>query len=149
VLNPPLDLRFKWIERRGPLPCLALPNYQRWEAGSAPIPEAKLKKLAKVLKTSPEAILLDRHPPIETSIYDDSVSDKLSYYGEVSIHFCGGGASLLLSISEEAFTHLHRDLQGDLPFVTVESLANQTVAIELCWILGDEAIRRRGLPALG
>jgi hypothetical protein len=111
------------------LPCLALPNYQRWEAGSAPIPEAKLKKLAKVLKTSPEAILLDRHPPIETSIYDDSVSDKLSYYGEVSIHFCGGGASLLLSISEEAFTHLHRDLQGDLPFVTVESLANQTVAI--------------------
>jgi transcriptional regulator with XRE-family HTH domain len=24
------------------------PNYQRWESGSAPVPEEKLKKLAKV-----------------------------------------------------------------------------------------------------
>jgi transcriptional regulator with XRE-family HTH domain len=104
------------------------PNYQRWEAGAAPIPEVKLKKLAKVLKTTPDAIL-GRHPPIETSLYDDSVSDDLSYYGEVSIHFCGGGAPLLLSISERAFTDLHRDLQQDAAFVTVESLANQTVAI--------------------
>ena len=104
------------------------PNYQRWEAAAAPVPEAKLKKLAKVLKTSPEAIL-GRHPPIEASLYDDSVSDDLSYYGEVSIHFCGGGAPLLLSISEGAFTRLHRDLQRDVAFVTVESLANQTVAI--------------------
>jgi transcriptional regulator with XRE-family HTH domain len=104
------------------------PNYQRWEAGAAPIPDAKLKKLAKVLKTSPDAIL-GRHPPIETSLYDDSVSDDLSYYGEVSIHFCGSGAPLLLSISERAFTDLHRDLQRDVAFVTVESLANQTVAI--------------------
>jgi transcriptional regulator with XRE-family HTH domain len=104
------------------------PNYQRWEAGAAPIPEAKFKKLAKALKTSPEAIL-GRHPPIKTSLYDDSVSDDLSYYGEVSIHFCGGGAPLLLSISDEAFARLHRDLQRDVAFVTVESLANQTVAI--------------------
>ena len=36
---------------------------------------------------------------------------------------------MLLSISEDAFTRLHRDLQRDLAFVTVESLANQTVAI--------------------
>lgn len=104
------------------------PNYHRWEAGSAPIPEAKLKKLAKALKTTPEAIL-GKHPPIETSLYDDSVSDELSYYGEVSIHFCGSGAPLLLSISEEAFSRLHRDLQSEVAFVTVESLANQTVAI--------------------
>jgi transcriptional regulator with XRE-family HTH domain len=104
------------------------PNYHRWEAGAAPIPEAKLKRLAKVLKTAPEAIL-GRHTPIRVSLYDDSVGDDLSYYGEVAIHFCGGGEALLLSISEEAFNRLHRDLQGDAAFVTVESLANQTVAI--------------------
>lgn len=103
------------------------PNYQRWEAGMAPIPEAKLKKLVKVLKTSPEAIL-GRHQPIEASLYDDSVSNTLNYYGEVAIHFCGGGEPLLLSISEDAFTRLHRELQGDAAFVSVESLANQTVA---------------------
>src|SRR5258708_7660454 len=33
------------------------PNYQRWESGSAPVPEEKLNKLAKVLETSPEALL--------------------------------------------------------------------------------------------
>ena len=104
------------------------PNYHRWEAGAAPVPEAKLKRLAKVLKTSPEA-LLGRHPPIRTSLYDSSVSDDLSYYGEVAVHFCGGGEPLLLSISEDAFTRLHRDLQADAAFVTVQSLANQTVVI--------------------
>lgn len=104
------------------------PSYQRWETGAAPVPEAKLQKLAKALKTTPEMIL-GRHPPIEASLYDDSVSDNLSYYGEVSIHFHGGGAPLLLSISEAAFTDLHRALQLDDAFVTVESLANQTVAI--------------------
>lgn len=104
------------------------PNYHRWEVGVAPVPEAKLKKLAKVLKANPEA-LLGRHPPIRASLYDSSVSDDLSYYGEVAVHFCGGGEPLLLSISEDAFTRLHRDLQGDAAFVTVQSLANQTVVI--------------------
>jgi transcriptional regulator with XRE-family HTH domain len=104
------------------------PNYHRWEVGSAPIPVMQLKKLAKVLTTSSDAIL-GRHPAITTSLYNNSVRDNLSYYGEVAIHFCGGGAPLLLSISEDAFTRLHRDLQADVAFVTVESLANQTVAV--------------------
>jgi transcriptional regulator with XRE-family HTH domain len=103
------------------------PNYHRWESGAAPIPEVKLKKLAKVLKTTPEAIL-GRHSPIEAGFYD-STSDDLSYYGEVAIHFYGGGEPLLLSISEEEFTNLHRDLQGETAFVAVKSLTNQTVAI--------------------
>ncbi|QWG12632.1 helix-turn-helix transcriptional regulator [Bradyrhizobium sediminis] len=104
------------------------PNYHRWEVGAAPVPEAKLKKLARVLKTNPDA-LLGRHPPVEVSLYDSSASDDLSYYGEVAIHFCGGGEPLLLSISEGAFARLHRDLQGDAAFVVVQSLANQTVII--------------------
>jgi transcriptional regulator with XRE-family HTH domain len=104
------------------------PNYQRWESGSAPVPEEKLKKLAKVLGTSSEA-LLGRHPPREARLYDDSAGDDLNYYGEVAIHFCGGGAALLLSITEEAFGGLHHDLQLNADFVAVKSLANQTVAI--------------------
>jgi transcriptional regulator with XRE-family HTH domain len=107
---------------------VAQPNYHRWEVGAAAIPEAKLKKLAKVLKATPEA-LLGRHLPIRASLYDSSASDDLSYYGEVAIHFRGGGEPLLLSISEDAFARLHRDLQGDAPFVIAQSLANQTVAI--------------------
>lgn len=104
------------------------PNYHRWESGSAPVPEAKLKKLAKILTTSPEA-LLGRHPPIRARLYDDSAGDDLNYYGEVSIHFSGGGKPLLLSISEAEFSRLFSALQGNAPFVTVKSLANQTVAI--------------------
>lgn len=104
------------------------PNYQRWEAGAAPVPNDKLAKLAKVLKASPEA-LLGRHPPITARFYDNSAGEDLNYYGEVAIHFCGGGAPLLLSISEGAFSRLHRDLQLNPMFVTVRSLANQTVVI--------------------
>lgn len=104
------------------------PNYQRWESGAAPIPEEKLEKIAKILKTTPAA-LLGRHPPVAARFYDDSAGDDLNYYGEVAVHFCGGGAPLLLSISEEAFSSLHYDLQLNPSFVTVKSLANETVAI--------------------
>jgi transcriptional regulator with XRE-family HTH domain len=106
------------------------PNYQRWESGAAPIPEDKLRKLAKTLETSPEA-LLGKHPPIEARLYDNSAGDHLDYYGEVAIHFCGGGRPLLLSISEEAFRNLHHDIQVNREFATVRSLANQTVIIRI------------------
>lgn len=104
------------------------PNYYRWEVGQVPIPEAKLKKIAKVLKTTPEAVL-GNHSPIEAAFYDDSAAENLQYYGEVAIHFCGAGEALLFSISEEAHSNLYRDLQQGRKFVTVESLSNQTVVI--------------------
>jgi transcriptional regulator with XRE-family HTH domain len=104
------------------------PNYQRWESGSAPIPEEKLKKIARILDTTPAA-LLGSHPPVKARFYDDSAGDELNYYGEVAVHFCGGGSPLLLSISEAAFSRLYLDLQQNFPFVSVNSLANQTVAI--------------------
>jgi len=104
------------------------PNYHRWETNKDPVPEAKLKGLALVLKTTPEAIL-GKHPPIEAAFYDDSAPKNLQYYGKVAIHFLSGGKPLLLSISEEAFQRLYRDMQGPNKFVTVQSLANQTVAI--------------------
>jgi transcriptional regulator with XRE-family HTH domain len=104
------------------------PNYQRWEAGNAPIPDEKLKKLAKVLKTAPET-LLGRYSPITAAFYDDTAPKHLQYYGEVAVHFKDGGEPLLLSISEEAHSSLFRELQRGHKFVTVKSLSNQTVVI--------------------
>jgi transcriptional regulator with XRE-family HTH domain len=104
------------------------PTYQRWEAGSVDIPDAKLAKLAKVLKATKEA-LLGRHPPIEAAFYDDSAPEDLQYYGEIAAHFHGGGESLLLSISEEARSHLFRNLRLTSKFVTIKDLGNRTVAI--------------------
>jgi transcriptional regulator with XRE-family HTH domain len=104
------------------------PNYQRWESGVAPIPDDKLKKLAKAFKTSPEAIL-GGPPPIETPFHDDSVDEDLRYYGKVSIRFSGGGKPLVLSISEGEFRRLYHQLQQHGAFVTVASLANQTAAV--------------------
>jgi transcriptional regulator with XRE-family HTH domain len=104
------------------------PNYQRWEAGNAPIPDEKLKKLAKVLETTPET-LLGRYAPISAAFYDDTAQKHLQYYGEVAVHFQGGGEPLLLSISEEAHSNLFRDMQDGRKFVTVKSLANQMAVI--------------------
>jgi transcriptional regulator with XRE-family HTH domain len=104
------------------------PNYQRWESGSAEIPEEKLKKLAFALKANPEH-LLGRHPPIEAGFYNDEVGAELNYYGEATIHFAGGGKPLVLSVSDAAFSELHHDLQTDRSYVWVKSLCNQTVLI--------------------
>jgi transcriptional regulator with XRE-family HTH domain len=104
------------------------PTYQRWEAGSADIPEAKLAKLAKVLKTTPEA-LQGRHPPVRAAFYDDSAPEHLQYYGEVAIHFQSGNEPLLLSISEEARSRLYQNLHHNTKFITVKDLGNRTVAI--------------------
>lgn len=106
------------------------PNYQRWESGAASVPENKLGKLARALDTNSEA-LLGRHAPIEATFYDDSAAEDLNYYGEVAIHFRDGGSPLLLSISDGAFQRLHRDLQTNSHFATVESLANQTVILRI------------------
>jgi transcriptional regulator with XRE-family HTH domain len=104
------------------------PNYQRWESGAAPIPDDKLKKLAKAFKTSPEAIL-GGPPPIEIPFHEDSVDEDLRYYGKVAIRFSGGGKPLVLSISEGEFRRLYLQLQQHGAFVTVATLANQTVAV--------------------
>lgn len=106
------------------------PNYQRWESGVAVVPEDKLKKLAATLQTSVDS-LQGKHSPIEAGFYDKDVDEDLDYYGEVAIHFHGGATPLLLSISEGAFSRLHRDLQINSSFVTVESLVNQTVLIRV------------------
>jgi len=103
-------------------------TYQRWEVGSIDIPDAQLVKLAKLLKSTSEA-LLGRHAPIRAALYDDSAPQHLQYYGEVAVHFQSGCEPLLLSISEEARDHLFQSLHLNRRFVTVKDLGNRTVAI--------------------
>ncbi len=104
------------------------PNYHRWETDKDPIPEDKLKKLAKVLNATPEAIL-GKQPPRIAAFYDDSAPEDLQYYGEVAVHFANGSKPLLLSISEATFQGLYRNLQDTPTFLTVKALSNQYVII--------------------
>jgi transcriptional regulator with XRE-family HTH domain len=107
------------------------PHYQRWETRVGEVPADKVKRLALVLKAKPEQIQT-KHMPKQVHLYpleEDNVPDDQSYYGEVSVHFHGGGKPLVLSISEAAFSKLYRDIQGGDYFVCVHSLMNQLVAI--------------------
>jgi hypothetical protein len=85
--------------------------------------------LSKVLNTADTDALLGEDSPIEAEVYNESIGGDLNYYGGVAIHFRGGGKPLLLSISDGASMRLYQDLQGDSAFVTVQSLANQTVIL--------------------
>ncbi len=114
---------------------ISQPQYQRWESGQADVPTAKLKKLASVLMTT-DATLLGRHPPVKAVMYDRQAPENTQYFGEVAIHFAGGGEPLLLSISEAAYQDAHRDFQGTAPFIRVESLSNQMVLVRRA-ALGD------------
>lgn len=102
------------------------PTYQRWETGMMPIPDDKLKKLAKALDVDPEALLGRR--AVEAQLGANG-PDGLRYYGEVSIQFRSGGAPLLLSISEAQHSRFYASLQSDMEFVEIESLQNQTVIL--------------------
>src|SRR5215831_11041382 len=103
------------------------PTYQRWEIGQVETPDDKLKKLAKAFGTT-EAEL--RGDPIHVSIYDSKANPEHNYYGEVAVHFRGGGEPILLSISDAECDKLHSEMQQiNRTYVTVESLANQTVII--------------------
>src|SRR5258708_20206622 len=98
------------------------PNYHRWETDKDPIPEDKLKKLAKVLNATPEAIL-GKQPPRIAAFYDDSAPEDLQYYGEVAVHFANGSKPLFLSISEPTFQCPYRTLQDTPTFLPLTPLS--------------------------
>jgi transcriptional regulator with XRE-family HTH domain len=104
------------------------PTYQRWESGKAEIPQSYLAKLAKYFKATQEE-LLGRHPPKRAAFYDDSAPEDLQYYGEIAVHFVGGGEPLVLSISEAAQSQAYQELQSDKRFIVIKDLGNRTVAI--------------------
>lgn len=104
------------------------PHYQRYESGQAEVPPAKMKLLANLFSTS-EAALMGRHAQVKAGIYEPELGPDLDYYGEVAIHFVGGGSPLLLSIAHSSYSDGHSQLQNELPFVIFTSLCNQTVAV--------------------
>lgn len=104
------------------------PTYQRWEAGSADLPEVKLQRLAQVFEVDTDS-LTGRHPPVSAALYDDSAPAHLQYYGEIAFHFKDGGEALLLSISEETRTRVFQGLHRGQDFIVVTDLGNRTVAV--------------------
>jgi len=106
---------------------MSQPNYQRWEAGHAPVPKAKLKKLARILKTTVDE-LLGKPEPFDLLGVDENVKDARKYYGEVAIHF-SQGAGILLPISEAERVRLHHQIDSGEGFLNVESLDNRVVFI--------------------
>lgn len=112
------------------------PHYRRWETGALPIPQNHLRTLAKLLKTNTDAIAGPKLALVEPTKIDhaerpDDEDENDFYWGEVSIHFRGGGTPILLSISDAEHTKLFSQLQGDDHFHTIRTMANQFVVLNL------------------
>ena len=124
------------------------PTYQRWESGAAPIPEGKVKKLAKVLHSTPEVLTgADRYARASLSM----LSGADGYWGEVAIHFVSGSEPVVLGISASERDRLAGELQThDSEFVEVVGLCNEHYLIRRHGIseayLSDEAAERLGAP---
>jgi transcriptional regulator with XRE-family HTH domain len=104
-----------------------IPHYHRWESGVAPVPAAKLKKLAKVLEATVDEIL-GKRAPFDLLGINEKIGDARKYFGEVAIHF-GPTRPLLLPISEETRSEIYSQLQGGRTFILIQSLDNRTVYI--------------------
>jgi transcriptional regulator with XRE-family HTH domain len=103
------------------------PNYQRWESGSAAIPETKQKKLARVLGTSVDE-LLGKPPAFDLFGVAPGIQDDRKYFGEVAVHF-SKGAPILLPITEEMRSDLLNQLCENSQFIVAESMDNRQVFI--------------------
>lgn len=107
---------------------ISQPDYQKWESDTKKIPTGKINKLAKLLNATKEEILgLPKR--FDLMGIDESIGDENKYYGEVAFHFESKDSSLLLPISKAECERLHGLLQGDVFYLTVESLDNRLVFI--------------------
>jgi transcriptional regulator with XRE-family HTH domain len=102
------------------------PTYQNYEAGTMAIPEAKLKRLAKVLRITKDEIL-GRPKAVNEALESRELPDDV-YWGEITIHF-RVGVPLVLSISYQEYKRLFAQLQDDGQFFHVTALSNQLVAV--------------------
>lgn len=107
---------------------ISQPNYHRWETGTAQVPKAQLKRLARVLRVTPDE-LLDKPKPFDYWGTDEGAEDERKYFGELALHFAGGSYPLLLPISELSRRLTYRQLSGDSLFIVVVTLDNRTVLI--------------------
>lgn len=125
------------------------PNYQRWESGTAPIPEDKLAKVAKVLRTTKDALVAKTryaHPSLNN---EDGDEEDSVYWGEAVIHFTSGSAPVVFSISSAEHRRLLDVLQSPGPaFIEATGLCNEHYVIRREAIaemyLADESADRYG-----
>lgn len=103
------------------------PNYQRWESGSAPVPKAKLKKLARTLTATVDE-LLGKPAAFDLFGTDRAIPDARTYFGELAIHF-NKGEPVLLPISEEARSSLYSQLGARSAFIALDTLDNRIIFI--------------------
>jgi transcriptional regulator with XRE-family HTH domain len=134
--GPKMKNRLKWLRAKDGMTQSKLakavgvtqPTVQRWESGELDISDAHIAKLAKALKTTPDAVL-GRYAPMEAAFYDDRAPEELQYYGEAAIHFRSGAKPLLLSISEAEHSRFFRDLQDNTKFLNVRDLGNRLLVL--------------------
>jgi transcriptional regulator with XRE-family HTH domain len=105
-------------------------TYQRWESGTLPIPTGKKKPLARLVGVKPGDLIFEEERFDYVGI-DITVPPDRRYYGEVAVHFNGGGAPLMLPISVAERDRLVDALEGRELVITFSSLDNWTVAIRL------------------
>lgn len=104
------------------------PTYQRWESGTVSLPEVKRKKLAQLLGLAPGELVAAPGAFDELGI-STAGRDERRHYGEVAVHFTGGGPSLLLSVSLSEYDALNAQLVDGFDFLVVTSLDNRTVVL--------------------
>lgn len=104
------------------------PNYQRWESGSAPVPEGQQKKLAKVLHCTVEEIIGEPIPFDPIGIKAFNISDDHTLFGLIVISF-GVRGTLTLPVSVADYDRLFEDLQKKVPFVRTKTFDNRTIFI--------------------
>lgn len=124
------------------------PNYQRWEAGVVPIPADKLPKLAKVLRTTSDALTgKTRYSQVAMTRGDRD----FIYWGEAAVHFKSGAEPIVFSISASEYTRLQAVLQDPTnAFFEALGLCNEHYVIRRDAIsevyLSDEAGDWLGAP---
>jgi transcriptional regulator with XRE-family HTH domain len=121
---------------------ISQPTYQNYEAGTAQIPTANLRKLARALKmTTEELIGKQKLEPVKapsaSKPKEDAEGtvadfDTSRYWGEISLHFVSGNP-IVLPISENECERLFSALQESPPalnpFISIFTLSNQIVAV--------------------
>jgi transcriptional regulator with XRE-family HTH domain len=105
------------------------PTYQNYESGNLPIPEGKVKRLARALKMPVDEITgLARQK--EREEFEKGEFPGTQYWGELVAHF-GKGPPLIVSIDFEQYSSIFRGLQDPkAQFLSIESRhSNQMIAV--------------------
>lgn len=105
------------------------PNYQRWEAGAAPIPKDKIKKLARILHSTPDVLSgAARYARASLAI----MSDAEGYWGTAAVHFTSGSKPVVVCISASERDRIEEEMTSEFTnceFIEVSGMCNEHYVI--------------------